>query len=101
MAWPLNTVRLSCALLAWAAAVPGSMNAQAAGTEFSAEVGLGGEYDSNVSVDELDATSNESDYAYTVDADLGLDQQIRSKQRVQTPFLRIFQCLRPSLSSLP
>ncbi|QFU77795.1 DUF560 domain-containing protein [Halioglobus maricola] len=56
--------------------MPASFTASASGTEFSAEVGLGAEYDSNVSVDELDATSNESDYAYTMDANLELDQQI-------------------------
>ena len=75
MAWPIKTVRFSYALIAWVAAAP----VIAAGTEFSAEFGLGAEYDSNVSVDELDATSNESDYAYIADADLGLDQQLGEK----------------------
>ncbi|WP_146004152.1 surface lipoprotein assembly modifier [Halioglobus japonicus] len=75
MAWPIKPVRFSCALIAWVAAAP----VIAAGTEFSAEFGLGAEYDSNVSVDELDATSNESDYAYIADADLGFDQQLGEK----------------------
>ena len=39
--------------------------------EFSAEVGVGVEYDSNVSVEEVDATSGEGDYALTMD--LGLE----------------------------
>jgi len=76
MAWPSDTVRLSCALLAWLAAVPALCAGKPSATEFSAEVGIGAEYDSNVSVDELDATSNESDYALTLDAELRLDHQI-------------------------
>jgi hypothetical protein len=39
--------------------------------EYSAEVGVGVEYDSNVSVEEVDATSGEGDYALTMD--LGLE----------------------------
>jgi hypothetical protein len=45
-------------------------------TRFSAEVGVGAEYDSNVSVDELDATVNESDYAMTMDAELQVKRQL-------------------------
>lgn len=37
-------------------------------TNWSAELGVGVEYDSNVSVDELDATTNQGDYAMTLDA---------------------------------
>lgn len=74
MAWPKDTVRLSCALIAWAA-LP-AFGAEESTTQFSAEVGIGAEYDSNVSVDELDATSNESDYALILDAELQLDQQV-------------------------
>ena len=39
--------------------------------EFFAEVGLGAEYDSNVSVEEVDATSGQGDHALTMD--LGLE----------------------------
>jgi len=46
-----------------------------ASTEFSVELGVGAEYDSNVSVDELDASSNEGDYATVVDVELQLDQR--------------------------
>ena len=38
---------------------------------YSAEAGVGVEYDSNVSVEEVDATSGEGDYALTMD--LGLE----------------------------
>ena len=38
---------------------------------FVAEVGIGGEYDSNVSVDEVDLNSSQSDYGLTLDAKLG------------------------------
>lgn len=41
-------------------------------TSYYAELGAGAEYDSNVTVDELDITSNESDYGLTLDASLGL-----------------------------
>lgn len=43
---------------------------------FSAEVAIGGEYDSNVTVDELDANSNQSDYAITLDGKVGLKKQL-------------------------
>ena len=40
--------------------------------DWSAEVAVGVEYDSNVSVEEVDVTSNQGDYAMTLDAGLGL-----------------------------
>jgi hypothetical protein len=46
---------------------------------FSAEVAVGVEYDSNVSVEEVDATSGESDHAIIVDLELGMDQQINDR----------------------
>jgi hypothetical protein len=44
---------------------------QGSPAEYSAEIGVGAEYDSNVSVEEVDATSGEGDYALTLD--LGLE----------------------------
>lgn len=44
-------------------------------TEFSAQLGIGGEYDSNVSIEELDANSNQSDYALIMDAELGVEHK--------------------------
>ncbi len=76
MTRPLDKVRLCCALLASAAALPVSAAEEPSGTEFSAEVGIGAEYDSNVSVDELDVTASESDYALILDAELKLEQQL-------------------------
>ena len=76
MARPLNTVRISCALIAWACAVPATGAEKTSSTRFSAEVGIGAEYDSNVSVDELDTSSNESDYALLLDGELKLDQEL-------------------------
>jgi hypothetical protein len=46
------------------------------GPEFSADIALGAEYDSNVSVEEVDAATSESDYALTLDVGLGLKQQL-------------------------
>ena len=49
------------------------------GPTFSAEVAVGAEYDSNVSVEEVDATSGESDHAIIVDLEVGMDQQINER----------------------
>jgi hypothetical protein len=49
------------------------------GIEFSAEVALGGEYDSNVTVEEVDRATSEPDYALNVD--LGLGAQLPLSQR--------------------
>ncbi|QIB64583.1 surface lipoprotein assembly modifier [Kineobactrum salinum] len=43
---------------------------------YSAEVAIGAEYDSNVTVDELDITSNKSDYALTLDGKIGVKKQL-------------------------
>ncbi|EED32548.1 conserved hypothetical protein [gamma proteobacterium NOR5-3] len=41
-------------------------------TRWRAEVGVGGEYDTNVSVDEVDLSSGQSDYAAIIDLELGV-----------------------------
>lgn len=46
---------------------------------FSAEIAVGAEYDSNVSVEEVDATSGESDHAIIVDLEVGMDQQLNER----------------------
>jgi hypothetical protein len=46
---------------------------------FSAEVALGAEYDSNVSVEEVDRTSGESDHAFILDLELGMRQQFSER----------------------
>lgn len=47
--------------------------------EFSAEVGVGAEYDSNVSVEEVDVSSNQGDYALTLKAGLEASKQVSKK----------------------
>lgn len=76
MSLPLDKVRICCALLACATALATEAAEEASRTAFSAEVGIGAEYDSNVSVDELDVTASESDYALILDAELKLEQQL-------------------------
>lgn len=46
---------------------------------WSAKAGAGREYDSNVSVSEVDASSGERDYAWTVDLGLGVNQSLGEK----------------------
>ncbi len=75
MKWPAYTVHLSCALMMAGTTAPAFSAPGSSSTEFSAEVGIGGEYDSNVSIDELDASSSESDYALIIDAELQLDHR--------------------------
>ena len=52
---------------------------QASKTRWSGEVGVGAEYDTNVSVDEVDLSSGESDYAQVVDFELGLKHKFSDK----------------------
>ena len=73
MRWPDIPVRPIAALLLC------SGTALAEPTEYSAEVSIGGEYDSNVTVDEVDVSSNLSDYALTMDAELKATQQFSDK----------------------
>lgn len=49
---------------------------RAEGTSFTAEVGIGGEYDSNIAVEEVDASTNQSDYALTLNAGAGVAQEL-------------------------
>jgi hypothetical protein len=48
-------------------------------TSFSADIAVGGEYDSNVSVEEVDAAISESDYAFTFDVGVGMRQQFTER----------------------
>ena len=56
--------------------------------DWSALVGVGIEYDSNVAVEELDATTNQGDYAMTLDGGLAVKQQL-SKRAESRPHLRL------------
>ena len=71
-------VRRLAAALAWpllvlAGAVWGE---EKPATDWSALVGVAIEYDSNVAVEELDATTNQGDYAMTLDGGLAVKQQL-------------------------
>lgn len=70
------TAGLFCALATGVGILPAAaQNGGKTATEFSAEVGVGLEYDSNVTVDELDASSNQSDYSLVLDAELKMEHQ--------------------------
>ena len=74
-------VCLAAAVLVWSclgrAAAPEPQ--QLAPADWSAMLGIGVEYDSNVSVEELDAATNQGDYAMTLDAGLGVKKQLSQR----------------------
>jgi hypothetical protein len=81
----LNMPRLTCRVLlltaatAWIFIGPARATSEAEelpAMRWSAEAGIGVEYDSNVSVEELDRSSNQGDYALTLDAGIALQQQL-------------------------
>ncbi len=82
MLWltPLNRPAL-CLLLASCAisTASGAERGEAYQPHYSVELGVGLEYDSNVSIDEVDVTSSESDYALTMDAEFRARQQFTDK----------------------
>ncbi|WP_439106086.1 surface lipoprotein assembly modifier [Congregibacter sp.] len=82
---PLFTSRLariSIAMLCACAAsaiVAQESGESASKTRWSAEVGVGGEYDTNVSVDEVDLSSGQSDYAAILDLELGVKHSFNDR----------------------
>jgi len=66
-------------LLPVAKAVRGQGEGEAPRTEWSLEAGLGFEYDTNVSVDEVDLSSGQSDYATTADLKLGMRHRLTDR----------------------
>lgn len=50
-------------------------------TQWSAEAGLGAEYDTNVSVDEVDLSSGQADYAWIADFEVGLRHRFSQKTK--------------------
>lgn len=50
-------------------------------TRWSAEVGVGREFDSNVSVDEVDLSSGQSDYAWVADFEVGMRHSFTERTR--------------------
>lgn len=55
-------------------------------TQFIAEVGIGGEYDSNVAVDEVDLSSSQSDYGLTLDAKLGAHSNLNENTELDLSY---------------
>lgn len=74
-------VQLVALFLAWLAPVwPVLVLAEEnGGRQWSAEVGVGVEYDSNVSVEEVDISASEGDYALTLDAGFALKQALSGR----------------------
>jgi hypothetical protein len=81
-----HTIKTSCALASVLFAMPAVCDEGQASTEFSAEVGLGAEYDSNVTIDELDASSSESDYSLNMDVELQLGHQFNDTTNVAATY---------------
>jgi len=72
----LLTAGIACSS-AWAQDQSGDEdNSDNRKADWSAEIGVGAEYDSNVSVDEIDTNSNESDTAMVLDAELGVSKPL-------------------------
>jgi len=73
---PTATRLISLALAALLAAGAGAAEDGQRSREWRGEVGVGAEYDTNVSVDEVDVTSGEADSAWLVDLELGVSQPL-------------------------
>ena len=78
----LATVAWISATHAWAAQNPEKL----APAQYSAEVGLGAEYDSNVSVVEVDRSSNQGDNALTIDASLEVQKEVSKTVEVAATY---------------
>jgi hypothetical protein len=75
-------IRIFCAFTAWLCcghAWAAKSGSEVAPAQFSAEVGIGGEYDSNVTVDEVDLASGRSDYALILDAGVEASKALSQK----------------------
>ncbi|MEH6634247.1 MAG: hypothetical protein V7700_01955 [Halioglobus sp.] len=66
---------LLCCGQTWAQGEPEKL----APARYSAEVGIGAEYDSNVSVEEVDRASNQGDYALVADLGLGIQKDVSER----------------------
>lgn len=74
------------ALMSTAVAAYAQPSKEASKTRWSAEIGIGGEYDTNVSVDEVDLSSGQSDYAFTADFELGLRHDFSERTKVSVNY---------------
>lgn len=83
---PARYVSLSLWLLIACAGAAEAKEEQRKGPEFSADLGIGLEYDSNVSVEEIDSTRSESDYALNLDLGLELNQSLTEKTELAVTY---------------
>ncbi len=75
MHWPCSTLfRFTALLFGFASTfcVADEAEPKTPATSYSAEIGIGGEYDTNVTIDELDTSIRQGDYALTLDGKVGL-----------------------------
>ena len=89
MPGPALLVRFVLAALIWAAM--GTARAEqnvttGAPAQYSAEAGIGAEYDSNVSVEEVDRSSNQGDYALTLDVGLEAKKELSNTVEVAATY---------------
>ncbi|MBL4619984.1 MAG: DUF560 domain-containing protein [Marinicaulis sp.] len=81
---------LACIIIGATAMTP--VLAQKAGTEerlaspFSAELSVGAEYDSNVSVAELDTNTGGDDFAAVIDVDLGFEKDLSENTEISAGY---------------
>ena len=70
---------LCAGMLSGAGVAPAQDSGTSGKTRWSAEAGIGVEYDTNVSVDEVDLSSGQSDYAWVADFELGVRHRFSPK----------------------
>lgn len=70
-----------CLALGWSVAAAYAQDSPAPKTRWSAEVGIGGEYDTNVSVDEVDLSSGQADYALIADFEINARHSFSEKTK--------------------
>ena len=81
---PIKTalIMLSCAVATTASA----QDEESSSTGYVVEVAIGGEYDSNVTIDEVDLSSSQSDYGLTLDAKLGAHSAINENTELDLSY---------------
>ncbi len=83
------SVRIFFAILAWTTVAHARADQQVgigAPAQYSAEVGIGMEYDTNVSVEEVDRASNQGDYALTLDLSLEAQKELSDRLEVAATY---------------
>ncbi|KGE03663.1 surface lipoprotein assembly modifier [Pseudohaliea rubra] len=73
---------LSLLVFAALAAGAGAQESEVRAREWRGEVGVGAEYDTNVSVSEVDVSSGEADSAWLVDLELGVKQPVGERSNL-------------------